>query len=512
MSVKVRCRCGQELQLRYGEWVYVLLGVVVLCLLVNSIGLLLLYLQLDRLANGDSQAERAAPERVETSAAGAAGDAAGATVGTPAIDESNADRARGSTRVIEAETRALSVPPADPNGAADSRRVGSGLLPSPDDSEPLRAPAPEDSRSSEHVDAPDASSEPPAETAVAVRAESPRGVFPDRAPLSRLFLLEREGGGAEWRSAFLLDGDARIRARAIEKLEAYVASGGVAAAPGPRALAWIAYVRAQLERDPSRRALASALSALYPDGDTPKMSGTDADAVIADLRSHADQATARERSFATIESGERDGLDLVILVDASESMKPAFRAVVRELAWAWTAIAWGLPGARLGVIVYRDRVVATSGFEVSVEEQLARIRELTAEGGGDVPEAVHAAVRASLGRGRFPWRTRAAKHVIVVGDAAPPYDEQRDLASLVENARHQEGVRFHAVELRTEGATERVPYFERIARAGGGTSSAIDPDRLGEQLFRCVFAGGSERAADSFDDRWMSRLETLFGS
>ena len=55
MAVKVRCRCGQELQLRYGEWVYVLLGLVLLCVVLNALGLLLLYLRLDELQESRAQ-------------------------------------------------------------------------------------------------------------------------------------------------------------------------------------------------------------------------------------------------------------------------------------------------------------------------------------------------------------------------------------------------------------------------------------------------------------------------
>src|SRR5688572_24115940 len=46
MPLRVKCRCGQELVLRYGEWVYVFLGIVLLTVVVNSVALVLLYLRI----------------------------------------------------------------------------------------------------------------------------------------------------------------------------------------------------------------------------------------------------------------------------------------------------------------------------------------------------------------------------------------------------------------------------------------------------------------------------------
>ena len=66
MPVRVRCRCGQELVLRYGEWVYAFLGLALLAVLVNMVALLLLYFRLEEISrsvhsSGGVQAGAPAP-------------------------------------------------------------------------------------------------------------------------------------------------------------------------------------------------------------------------------------------------------------------------------------------------------------------------------------------------------------------------------------------------------------------------------------------------------------------
>ena len=85
MSVRVRCRCGQELHLRYGEWVYVLLGLVVLCMALNSLALLLIYFHIERIG-----------ERVETAAA-----VESAAFGSPAAEERNEPEPTASSGSVD---------------------------------------------------------------------------------------------------------------------------------------------------------------------------------------------------------------------------------------------------------------------------------------------------------------------------------------------------------------------------------------------------------------------------
>jgi hypothetical protein len=66
MPVRVKCRCGQELTLRYGEWVYFLIGLVLLCLVSNSVALLLLYFRLEELSGAPLRSSAAGAASAES--------------------------------------------------------------------------------------------------------------------------------------------------------------------------------------------------------------------------------------------------------------------------------------------------------------------------------------------------------------------------------------------------------------------------------------------------------------
>jgi hypothetical protein len=123
---------------------------------------------------------------------------------------------------------------------------------------------------------------------------------------------------------------------------------------------------------------------------------------------------------------------------------------------------------------------------MAVEEQLARLGEVEAAGGGDVPEGLHLAIKRSLGLGAFDWRPDASKHLIVLGDAPPPYSEQSGLASLVRGAHRQAGFRVHALGISPEDGRESVPFFPELAEAGGGRARTVDPARISSEVFQCL--------------------------
>ncbi len=203
-----------------------------------------------------------------------------------------------------------------------------------------------------------------------------------------------------------------------------------------------------------------------------------------------------------------DGLDCVLLVDVSQSMEDVLVPVRREIVRLWRTLNWGIPGIRLGVVLYQDEVVGVLDFSMGIEEQLARLQEVEASGGGDVPEGIHLAIKQSLGLGVFDWRPDATKHLVVLGDAPPPYAEQRGLASLVRRARQQAGFRVHALGVNPEEGRESVPFFAPLAAAGGGRTKTVDPAKIGSEIFLCLHLGSPAEVLEPLlmaADRLLSR-------
>jgi len=87
VPLRVKCRCGQEVVLRFNEWVYALFGLLVLSLLVNGTALVLLVLRLSSLEEARAAASpRPAPAARESREPGEKG-GPGALAAAPAKSE-----------------------------------------------------------------------------------------------------------------------------------------------------------------------------------------------------------------------------------------------------------------------------------------------------------------------------------------------------------------------------------------------------------------------------------------
>ncbi len=503
MPVRVRCRCGQELHLRYGDWVYVLLGLVLLCIALNSLALLLIFFHVEKVS-----------ERIESAAGSPTAGARDRSESATAASGRSVENRRGASRRIRKGRDTSAAPPVDTStSAADAtspsaseRPVQGTKVESAPAGEPVSGEVPPAEPVARIVETAVDGAEANGESGAAddrtvdplageVPSPAPRGPFAGEAPLVRLLLLEEAPGGLDWRFGFFLDEDIRLRRRALERLRSY--SARVASRP-PDSDAyptreWLRVLRGALGASPDGGRLLSELTALFPhapieDGapDGPSLA---LPALLAS-NSRIGETFLREAPAKSMRDGARkiaaDGLDCVLLMDVSQSMESVLGPARREIARSWSILSWGLPGIRLGILLYRDHVVDVLDFSVGVDEQIARLGEVEASGGGDVPEGLHLAIKRSLGLGEFDWRPDATKHLIVLSDAPPPFSEQPGLASLVRGARRQAGFSVHALGVNPEDGRESVPFFSELAEAGGGRARTVDPSRICSEVFLCL--------------------------
>jgi hypothetical protein len=197
---------------------------------------------------------------------------------------------------------------------------------------------------------------------------------------------------------------------------------------------------------------------------------------------------------------ERDGLDVVLALDATKSMESSLGEVQDVARRLLLGLCWGVSGLRIGLLVYRDEIEEQSDLTAQPEEDLLpTLRQVQAVGGGDVAEGVHAALRGALELKRFSWRSDAMKHVFLVGDAPPPFAELRGLTSLAAACFHEGGYRVHTLgfdppeDAALPAAEEGVPFFRRIAHAGGGRNARIHGHNLAPEILLCIL--GEQRSA-----------------
>jgi len=132
-----------------------------------------------------------------------------------------------------------------------------------------------------------------------------------------------------------------------------------------------------------------------------------------------------EIALPEAEGWQPDFLDLVLVVDTTGSMGDEIAFLQRELIGITRTAARKAPGVsiRYGLVAYRDQgddyVVKTYGFTDDSATMAGWLRGLSADGGGDYPEAAAAALQAGVG---FDWRAGKGERLVLHVADAPPHD------------------------------------------------------------------------------------------
>jgi Mg-chelatase subunit ChlD len=140
----------------------------------------------------------------------------------------------------------------------------------------------------------------------------------------------------------------------------------------------------------------------------------------------ADSAGSQRQSV-TVRSGAVPvrKFDLLLAIDTTGSMGDEINYLKSELRSILTDLRRTHPGLdiRLGLVAYKDEgdvyVTRTHPFVSSLDAMQSKLQLLTADGGGDYPEAMDLALARAVSQ---DWRPDAVKSLLLVADA-PPHDE-----------------------------------------------------------------------------------------
>ncbi len=151
-----------------------------------------------------------------------------------------------------------------------------------------------------------------------------------------------------------------------------------------------------------------------------------------------------------LEAGGEKGLDLVFVVDATESMKDDIGTVRNELVPALQEALAGYPDWRVSLVLYKDY-----DEDFLVKRAISFTRDLAAfrkalwsfrvQGGRDIPEAVYEGLDGALS---LPWMPLWDRKVILIGDAPPhPKPRARITRESVEAEAASKGVELNVIIL-----------------------------------------------------------------
>jgi len=197
------------------------------------------------------------------------------------------------------------------------------------------------------------------------------------------------------------------------------------------------------------------------------------------------------------------GLDVAIVIDTTGSMQQAIDTARDAVASVVAMLANLAPKLRLGLVEYKDLGDLGDGASLLVpltrgpEAVHQRLGNLTAGGGGDMPERVEKGVEAALSD-KMGWNKEANRLILVIGDAPPHAESQAGLLELVKRAHDAPFVKKAGAPRtggRPDSREERLrPFitsliytapaaqkaFDEIAKAGGGASVSLDVGKPGE--------------------------------
>ena len=147
-------------------------------------------------------------------------------------------------------------------------------------------------------------------------------------------------------------------------------------------------------------------------------------------------------SFGDYVGGLRKvGLDLVLVIDTTESMQFVIDEVKAHVTSLVETIQRMVPTSRIGIVVYRDQgdeyVVKWSDLSFRTDKLRAFVSNITASGGGDWEEAVLDGVDAAINE--LSWRKKSKKIIILIGGSPPHPEDVPPLETMVKAFRADGG-------------------------------------------------------------------------
>lgn len=201
----------------------------------------------------------------------------------------------------------------------------------------------------------------------------------------------------------------------------------------------------------------------------------------------------------TVAELQESGLEIVFVFDSTGSMTQTILDTKRTIVLMLDVLRTLVPGARIGLVTFRDEgrneeyLVRQVPLDLDYWRASNFVQFVVAEGGGDTPEDVRAGLTAAFAQ---RWQPTARRVVVLAGDA-PPHN--RDFRDLLHEVRRFAGDRrsyVHALITNPERAgkvTEEM--FTEIAEAGRGVCEPLENrDRVLQRVLTLAF--GREFASD----------------
>jgi hypothetical protein len=200
-------------------------------------------------------------------------------------------------------------------------------------------------------------------------------------------------------------------------------------------------------------------------------------------------------SAQPVSGNNRPNLDLAFCIDTTGSMQGEIDTVKAKVKSVVAKLTSGQPkpNVRVGLVAYRDEgddyVTKVFPFNDNIDQVVADISALNADGGGDTPESVDAGLHSAVQELDWDSSKHTAKLLFVIGDA-PPHDSQALTGE--SKAASAKGIRintigcdglermgdqavtpFREIATLTNGNYEPLSYHQEVVNASGKRETFI---------------------------------------
>ncbi|MDP2342158.1 MAG: VWA domain-containing protein [Deltaproteobacteria bacterium] len=213
------------------------------------------------------------------------------------------------------------------------------------------------------------------------------------------------------------------------------------------------------------------------------------------------------------EPAEKSGLvptikpqvEIVFAVDTTGSMGGLIDGAKRKI-WAIAnevARAQQKPEVKIGLVAFRDRgdayVTQTTPLTDNLDAVYETLMALRADGGGDTPEDVNAALTDAVHKMQWSEKKGTLKMIFLVGDAPPhmDYDQQQKWQKTAQEAIRK-NIYINTVQCGSDGETTAV--WKQIAHAAEGRYAAIPQDGGVRVAAVTPFDGELSKLANELDE------------
>lgn len=187
----------------------------------------------------------------------------------------------------------------------------------------------------------------------------------------------------------------------------------------------------------------------------------------------------------------RSGLEIVFVFDSTGSMTRTILDTKSTIAQMLAVLEALVPDARVGLVTFRDHGRNEDYLlrQVPLGRDFWRLsnfmQTVTADGGGDLPEAVRAGLSAAFGQ---TWRPGARRVVVLAGDAPPHEEDNKRMLSEVRAFAGNGRSFVHALITCDESRRDPNAAFAAIAEAGRGLCERIERrDRVLQRVLTLAF-------------------------